>query len=218
MLDRAATYRTSQILTASPVERVILLYRGAIRFATTQASETEQGHRETAHHASMRAQEIVGALRETLDLSAGPVALQLDGLYAFCLRRLIDGNLRQDGALAREAIQVLQGLLDAWIQIAGATASPPVSTISASSTLPARWRPRGRLRSPAMTARIDAGLSAQPRLLAYRGDALRARAVLGRNAAPAIARRLDAVLPVGPDFASALRTQVELARRSGDHA
>ena len=125
MLDRAAAYKTSQILTASPVERVVLLYRGAIRFATMQASEAEHGDREAAHVASLRAQEIVAALRESLDLSAGPIADQLDGLYAFCLRRLVDGNVRGSSAPVREAIQVLQGLLDAWVQVSGAAAPAP---------------------------------------------------------------------------------------------
>jgi flagellar secretion chaperone FliS len=113
-----AVYKANQVLTASPVERVVLLYRGAIRFANEQASETELGNRERSHRASMRAQEIVSALRETLDLSAGPVAGQLDGLYAFCLDRLMDGNIRRDARPVREATLVLQGLLEAWQQIA----------------------------------------------------------------------------------------------------
>ena len=96
MLDRAAAYKTSQILTASPVERVVLLYRGAIRFATLQVSATEQGSREQAHIASLRAQEIVSGLRATLDLSAGPIAIQLDQLYDYVLRRLVAGNVSKD--------------------------------------------------------------------------------------------------------------------------
>ena len=66
-----------------------------------------------------------------------------------------------------------------------------------------------------MTPRIGADVAVVARALPGRGDSLRARAVLGPDAALAIARRLDAVLPNGPDFASALRMQVELARRSG---
>jgi flagellar secretion chaperone FliS len=151
MMDRAAAYKTSQILTASPVERVVLLYRGAIRFATLQVAETERGHREAAHNASIRAQEIVSALRETLDLSAGAVARQLDGLYDFCLRRLTEGNIRSQAAPVREAIQVLQGLLEAWLQVAnlpGATAqaarlpsAAPTSTVAS----PYRVSPVGAL-------------------------------------------------------------------------
>jgi hypothetical protein len=66
-----------------------------------------------------------------------------------------------------------------------------------------------------MTTRMDDALRATGHLPPCRPDPIRARAVLGPAAAPAIARRLDAVMPAGSDFASALRTQLELARRSG---
>ena len=152
MLDRAAAYKTSQILTASPVERVVLLYRGAIRFATLQVNATEQGSREQAHIASLRAQEIVSGLRETLDLSAGPIAAQLDALYDFCLRRLMDANLGCDPKPAREAITVLSGLLEAWAQLAGTAGSAPAGATGAvapvapglvSGAHPASAAPRG---------------------------------------------------------------------------
>ena len=118
MTDPAAAYRASQVLTASPVERVVLLYRGAIRFAFQAIDETEKGNRETSNRASLRSQEIVSALRATLDMSAGPIATNLDSLYAFCLARLTDGNIHRDPKPVREAITVLQGLLEAWQQIA----------------------------------------------------------------------------------------------------
>ena len=149
MLDRAAAYKTSQILTASPVERVVLLYRGAIRFATLQVSATEQGSREQAHIASLRAQEIVSGLRATLDLSAGPIAVQLDALYGFCLRRLIDANLGCDARPAREAISILSSLLEAWSQLAGVAGSLPADAAATgapglvSGAHPASAAPRG---------------------------------------------------------------------------
>ena len=61
-----------------------------------------------------------------------------------------------------------------------------------------------------MSERID-GLLLARRLVDARGHHL-PRPSLGIDAAPAIARRLDGVLPHGSDFASALRTHLELAR------
>jgi flagellin-specific chaperone FliS len=49
-------------------------------------------HRAGAQGVSIRCQEIVTALRGSLDLSAGPIATQLDDLYDFVLRRLEKGN------------------------------------------------------------------------------------------------------------------------------
>ena len=63
--------------------QIVLLYQGAIRFATQHLAFVERREIEKAHSASIRSQEIVAALRGSLDLSAGPIAIQLDQLYDF---------------------------------------------------------------------------------------------------------------------------------------
>jgi flagellar secretion chaperone FliS len=112
--DPTATYRTAQVTTSSPVAQVVLLYEGALRFAAQSAVRLEQHDLEGAHNASIRAQAIISALRESLDLSAGDVALHLDGLYSYMCRRLVEGNLAKDPAPAREVIGLLRELLAAW--------------------------------------------------------------------------------------------------------
>ena len=103
--DPTAVYRTAQVATSSPVGQVVLLYEGAIRFAALSVTSLERGDPEAAHKASLRAQAIVGALRESLDLSQGDVAQRLDSLYAFMGRRLVAGNvaLRQVQRLPQRA-------------------------------------------------------------------------------------------------------------------
>jgi flagellar protein FliS len=132
MLDPTAAYRTAQVASASRVGQIVLLYQGAIRFATQHLAFVERGDVEQAHKASIRAQEIVAALRSSLDLSAGPIAVQLDELYDFVLRLLVAGNLAKEPRPTEDAIHVLKGLLEAWQEIAtrpasaitGATAEP----------------------------------------------------------------------------------------------
>jgi flagellar protein FliS len=118
MLDPTAAYRTSQVASASRAGQIVLLYQGAIRFAAQHLAFIERHNVEQAHNASIRAQEIVTALRGSLDLSAGPIAVQLDDLYDFVLRRLMDGNLTKEPRPTEEAIKVLRGLLEAWQEIA----------------------------------------------------------------------------------------------------
>ncbi len=118
MLDQTTAYRTSQVSTSSPVGQVVLLYEGAIRFATLHLAHLEAGRSEAAHIASIRAQEIVSGLREVLDPSAGPIAAQLDSLYDFVLSRLVDGNIKHSAESTGEAITILRGLLEAWQAIA----------------------------------------------------------------------------------------------------
>lgn len=118
MLDPTSAYRTTQVVGASPVGQIVLLYQGAIRFGTQHLAWLDRHDVEQAHKASMRAQEIVGALQGSLDLTAGPIATQLNDLYDFVLRRLMEGNVRKDPKPTEEALQVLRGLLEAWQQLA----------------------------------------------------------------------------------------------------
>jgi flagellar protein FliS len=119
MAHPLAAYRATQIAAATPAERVVMLYEGAIRFATASIEAMGRNDRPAAHAASLRAQDIVGELRATLDLSAGEMAARLDAIYDFTAERLIVGNLRRDPAAVREAVDTLAGLLPAWKSIAG---------------------------------------------------------------------------------------------------
>jgi flagellar secretion chaperone FliS len=140
--DPTATYRTAQVTTSSPVAQVVLLYEGAIRFAAQSAVRLEQHDLEGAHNASIRAQAIISALRESLDLSAGDVALHLDGLYSYMYRRLVEGNLAKDPAPAREVIGLLRELLAAWRALAESATlrRDPVAIRSVPPTVPSLSR------------------------------------------------------------------------------
>jgi flagellar protein FliS len=125
--DPTAAYRSAQVTTSSPAAQVVLLYEGAIRFASLSVQKLEAGDLEGTHLASIRAQAIVSALRESLDLSAGDIAAQLDKIYEFMHRRLVAGNIAKDPAPAREVIGLLRELAPVWRSIAtpaAATARP----------------------------------------------------------------------------------------------
>ena len=146
MLDPTAAYRTSQVVSASRAGQIVLLYQGAIRFGAQHLAWLERHDVERAHQASIRCQEIVTALRGSLDLSAGPIARQLDDLYDFVLRRLAEGNSFKKPKPTEDAMQVLRGLLEAWEDLAGRPASGlvdgpvekpavPVASVPARGTL-----------------------------------------------------------------------------------
>ena len=124
MLDPTAAYRTTQVVGASRAGQIVLLYQGAIRFGVQHLAWLERGNVEQAHKSSIRCQEIVAALRGALDMSAGPVAAQLDALYDFVQRRLMDGNVAKQPKPTEEALQVLRGLLEAWEQLAARPLTP----------------------------------------------------------------------------------------------
>lgn len=116
--DPTAAYRSAQVTTSSPAAQVVLLYEGAIRFSALSVQRLRAGDVEGAHVASLRAQAIVSALRESLDMSTGEIAIQLDAIYDFMHRRLVAGNVAKEAGPTLEAIDLLRGLLDAWRQIA----------------------------------------------------------------------------------------------------
>lgn len=127
MYDTLSLYRTAQAVTSNPVERVVLLYEGAVRFAVRHIDALERGDRKAAHAASLRCQEIVAELQEVLDLSAGPIAHQLDSVYTFILGRLVTGNLAHKPEPTTEALMLLRELLDAWLDVVRRTrAGSPV--------------------------------------------------------------------------------------------
>jgi flagellar protein FliS len=123
MLDPTAAYRTAQVVSANRAGQIVLLHQGAIRFATQHLAWLERNDIEQAHRSTIRCQEIVAALRGSLDLSAGPIASQLDQLYDFVLRRLVDGNVTKEPKPTEDAIKVLRGLLEAWQELASRPAS-----------------------------------------------------------------------------------------------
>jgi flagellar protein FliS len=109
-----AAYRQTQVATADPVELVVLLYEGAIRFTSNAIAALNSGDRETAHGAFLRAQEVVLELLSCLDLEQGAVAENLAAIYEYLYRRLVDANVRKDAAIAQEVVGHLRLLLDSW--------------------------------------------------------------------------------------------------------
>jgi flagellar protein FliS len=118
MYDPTAAYRTIQVTSSSPAGQIVLLYEGAIRFGMQSVAALQRRDPEAAHRASIRCQEIVAGLREALDPSVGEIALQLDQLYDFVLRRLAAGNIGKKPRPTEEALEVLRGLLGAWQEVA----------------------------------------------------------------------------------------------------
>jgi flagellar protein FliS len=143
MLDPTGAYRTAQVISASRAGQIVLLYQGAIRFGVQHLAWLERRDIEQAHKSSIRCQEIVAALRGSLDHSAGPMAAQLDDLYDFVMRRLAAGNVAKDPRPTQEALDVLRGLLEAWQELATRPASALVDNADQvlPASIPVRPRP-----------------------------------------------------------------------------
>ena len=114
-MNAVNVYRQMQTHTAPPAELVVMLYRGAARFAATAAAALESNDLELAHNDLVRTQAIVGELAGTLDIErGGNVAQNLMLVYDYLTRRLIEANVRKDPVIAREVERLLRDLLSAW--------------------------------------------------------------------------------------------------------
>ena len=116
-----AQYQTSRIETSSPVQVVVALYDGALRFLRTAAVAIDADDVAAKGIALNKAHAIVTELLATLDHERAPdLSRQLAALYSFVLDRIVRANAERDVARIDDAMRALVPLRDAWAQLARA--------------------------------------------------------------------------------------------------
>jgi flagellar protein FliS len=109
-------YLRNTVMTASPEQLQLMLYDGAIRFATRGGDEIAAGNREGAFIALDRAQRIMLELSNGLRREANPqLADQMAALYGFVYRRLVEASLHQDSAAVQDALRILRLQRETWV-------------------------------------------------------------------------------------------------------
>ncbi len=118
-------YQQVNVQSRSPLELVVMLYDGAVRFSGEAKTAVANGNPVARREASSRALAVVAELQNSLNMNdGGQVARSLDGLYTYISGRLLDGNLRNEAGPFEEVIRLMKPLRDAWGQIAGPGAGP----------------------------------------------------------------------------------------------
>jgi flagellar protein FliS len=108
-----AAYRTVETMTADPVTLTTMLFDGAVKALRKARLHWENGNRQGFNDETNRAYLIIGELRATLDMSQGEIAENLAGIYAYCLRRIVEGSLGDLGKL-EEAERHIARIGEAW--------------------------------------------------------------------------------------------------------
>jgi flagellar secretion chaperone FliS len=126
------SYRQTEIQSRSPLELVVMLYDGALRFtADAREAMVRRDIRARQQHLS-RALAIVSELQSTLDMdTGGEVAVRLDKLYGFVRDRLMDASAKQDLQPLDEARRVLSTLREGWLAISRASANAATTSSAA---------------------------------------------------------------------------------------
>jgi flagellar secretion chaperone FliS len=119
LAGRAADrYRQTEVQSRTPVELVIMLYDGALRFIDVARASIERNDIEARGRAISRALDIISELRSTLDHEkGGELAGSLERLYAYVTGRLVDASVKRDPRPLEEATSLLRTLRDAWSEV-----------------------------------------------------------------------------------------------------
>jgi flagellar protein FliS len=110
----ADRYLVEKVRTASPAELIGMLYDAGVVAMQAGQAAAEARNVADAHRHLVRAQSIVVELRCSLDPSAGEMADNLDALYEFVGRKLVEANVRKNPALVAQCLTVFTPLRDAW--------------------------------------------------------------------------------------------------------
>ncbi|MCQ6563566.1 flagellar export chaperone FliS [Paenibacillus mendelii] len=109
-------YQQLSAQTATPIQLVLMLYDGAIRFTKQGIDGIEEVRYEYANEYFCKAEAIIHELVAALDFNY-PISAELARIYEYVLFQLIQANVKKQRSFADEALVQLQELRDAWRQI-----------------------------------------------------------------------------------------------------
>lgn len=108
-----ATYQTNSVTTASPQELTLMLYDGALKFIRLAKLAITQGNVDLKNTNIQKTQAIIRELRLTLNKEIA-ISANLDSLYDYLWRRLVDANVKNDEAILDEVLEFVTELRDTW--------------------------------------------------------------------------------------------------------
>lgn len=127
-------YRATAVETARPIDLVIMLYKGLVRFTQRGIHAIERRDTAEAHASFIRSQDIVAELVSGISLErGGDIAPRLVSIYDYIFRRLVDANTQKSIAPAAEVLKLTNELLLAWTAIAEGRGGAETATLAVGS-------------------------------------------------------------------------------------
>lgn len=119
MINAYSAYKKQSLTTLTPMEIVVKLYDEAERQMNRAIFYIGEKNYERSNNCLKKTQDIVNALRSVLDMDI-PISKNLDSLYEFFNRQLIEANVKKDVEIIKELLPMFADLKDAFSQIANA--------------------------------------------------------------------------------------------------
>ena len=121
----AEAYKRIEAESRSPMELVVMLYDGALRFIGEARAAHAKGDVAARGTALGKTINIVAELQNTLNVAeGGTIAQELDRLYTFATTRLLEVTMKQDATALDDVEKVLVTLREGWVQISSTVPKP----------------------------------------------------------------------------------------------
>jgi flagellar protein FliS len=109
-------YRKQNVLTASPVELIVMLYDGLRKNIILSERAIKKRDMESAHNHLLKAQNIVSELMNCLDLNF-QISEELMKIYDFLFRGLVESNMKKSVDNLPDYLEIVDELRGAWIEV-----------------------------------------------------------------------------------------------------
>lgn len=111
-------YHRTNVETASQADLIIMCYEKFIQLMHQSRSYFEEGKFEEKARALQKALDIMQELQQSLNFEkGGEIANNLDAIYTYLNRRLLEGDIKKDLSVFDEAARVMGELKEAWLNI-----------------------------------------------------------------------------------------------------
>lgn len=111
-------YQKGAVVGASPLQLVIMLYDGALRFMEAGKHAMLEKNLERQNHNLQKAQKIVRELTSCLDLKeGGEIAKNLLSLYVYVNNELVTANVEDSKEPIDRCIRVFSDLRESWVEL-----------------------------------------------------------------------------------------------------
>jgi flagellar protein FliS len=108
---------TNTVNAASPEQLMLMLYDGAVRFISLAIQAIDNGVIDKRSYYINKTAAIVSEFAATLDHSMNPkLAEDLDALYGYMLKRMLEANLKNSTEPLLEVKKLLSELRTTWAQ------------------------------------------------------------------------------------------------------
>lgn len=111
-------YKKARIQTADQGKLVILLYDAVVKSINEAISAIRKNDIESSHNNILKSQKIITELLISLNINeGGEIAKNLQGIYVFINKQLMQANLKKDEKILSDILEMVSNLRDAFKQI-----------------------------------------------------------------------------------------------------